>query len=121
GAHRERRVGMGAVGIKRVGYAGLAVAAMAMGAFVILRLLVPAEAVREAVKAEIRAVTGLEPALRGGFAVSLFPTGSVSFDDVSLGDNQTGAPALTAERVVARLRLFPVLACRVEIPHLLLV
>src|SRR5262249_12002600 len=55
------------------------------------------------------------------FAVSLFPTGSVSFDDVSLGDNQTGAPALTAERVVARLRFFPFLAGRVEIADVLLV
>src|SRR5256886_6119479 len=55
----------------------------------------PADAVREAVKAEIRAVTGLDPVLRGGTSVSLFPTGAVSFDDVALGDNRTGAPALT--------------------------
>ena len=37
----------------------------------------PADAVREAVKAEIRAVTGLDPVLRGGASVSLFPTGTV--------------------------------------------
>ncbi len=109
------------VGIKRLGYVGVAVAAIAIGAFVILRFLMPAEVVREAVKAEIRAVTGLEPALRGGVAVSLFPTGSVSFDEVSLADNRTGAPALTADRVVARLRFFPFLAGRVEIADVLLV
>jgi AsmA protein len=81
----------------------------------------PADAVREAVKAEIRAVTGLDPVLRGGTSVSLFPTGKVSFDDVSLGDNRTGAPALTAERVVARLRFFPFLTGRVEIADVSLI
>src|SRR5882724_11889873 len=81
----------------------------------------PADAVREAVKAEIRAVTGLDPVLRGGTSVSLFPTGNVSFDDVSLGDNRTGAPALTAERVVARLRFFPFLVGRIEIADVSLV
>ena len=81
----------------------------------------PADAVREAVKAEIRAVTGLDPVLRGAASVSLFPTGTVSFDDVSLGDNRTGAPALTAERVVARLRFFPFLTGRIEIADVSLV
>src|SRR6266852_5180382 len=92
-----------------------------IGALVILPFLMPADAVREAVKAEIRAVTGLDPVLRGGASVSLFPTGKVSFDDVSLGDNRTGAPALTAEHVVARLRFFPFLAGRIEIADVSLV
>src|SRR4051812_21962989 len=81
----------------------------------------PADAVRDAVKAEIRAVTGLDPVLRGGASVSLFPTGTVSFDDVSLEDNRTGAPALTAEHVVARLRFFPFLTGRIEIADVSLV
>jgi AsmA protein len=110
-----------AVGIKRLGFAVLALAIAGIGALVILPFLVPAEAVREAVKAEIRAVTGLDPVLRGGASVSLFPTGTVSFDDVSLGDNRTGAPALTAQRVVARLRFFPFLAGRIEIADVSLV
>ena len=41
---------------------------------------------REAAKAEIRNVTGLDLALRGDVAVSLFPTGSISFADVALGE-----------------------------------
>src|SRR3982074_1071124 len=97
---RERRVVTAAVGIKRLGLAVLALAVIGVGALVILPFLMPADAVREAVQAEIRAVTGLDPVLRGGASVSLFPTGTVSFDDVSLGDSRTGAPALTAERVV---------------------
>ena len=110
-----------AVGIKRLGFVVLALAAVGIGALVILPFLMPADAVREAVKAEIRAVTGLDPVLRGGASVSLFPTGTVSFDDVSLGDNRTGAPALTAEHVVARLRFFPFLTGRIEIADVSLV
>jgi AsmA protein len=110
-----------AVGIKRIGFVVVALAAVGIGALVILPFLMPADAVREAVKAEIRAVTGLDPVLRGGTSVSLFPTGAVSFDDVMLGDNRTGAPALTAEHVVARLRFFPFLAGRIEIADVSLV
>src|SRR5262245_66564778 len=62
---------------------------------------------------EIREVTGLEPVLRGKASVSLFPTGSVNFADVMLGN--ANRPALTAERLTARLRFFPMLIGRVEI------
>jgi AsmA protein len=110
-----------AVGIKRLGFIIVALAAVGIGALVILPFLMPADAVREAVKAEIRAVTGLDPVLRGGTSVSLFPTGAVSFDDVTLGDNRTGAPALTAEHVIARLRFFPFLAGRIEIADVSLI
>ena len=110
-----------AVGIKRLGFAVLGLAIVGIGVLVILPFLMPADAVRDAVKAEIRAVTGLDPVLRGGASVSLFPTGTVSFDDVSLGDNRTGAPALTAEQVVARLRFFPFLTGRIEIADVSLV
>jgi AsmA protein len=110
-----------AVGIKRLALIVAALAVLAIGGLLILPFLMQAEAVREAVKAQIRAVTGLDPVLRGGASVSLFPTGTVSFDDVSLGDNRTGAPALTAEHVVARLRFFPFLTGRIEIADVSLV
>ena len=111
---------MAAVGIKRLGFAAAAVAALAIVALVILPWLLPAEAVRKAVQAEIRALTGLDPVLRGEALVSLFPASAVSFDDVMLGAN-TGAPALTAEHVVARLRFFPLLIGRIEIADVSLV
>jgi AsmA protein len=79
------------------------------------------DSVRAAVKDQIRAVTGLEPVLRGGASVALFPTGTVRLDDVSLEDNRTGAPALTAEHVFARLRFFPLLTGRIEIADVSLV
>jgi len=109
-----------AVGIKRLGFAAAVVAAAAVAALGILPWLLPAEAVRKAVQAEIRAVTGLDPVLRGEASVSLFPAGAVSFDDVMLGAN-TGAPALTAEHVVARLRFFPLLIGRIEIADVSLI
>jgi len=109
------------VGTKRLGLAVAALILAATCAFVIVALLMPADSVRDAVKAEIRAVTGLEPVVRGGVSVSLFPSGRVSLEDVALGDNRTGATALTAEHVLARLRFFPLLIGRIEIADILLV
>jgi len=75
--------------------------------------LISRDAVRAQAIDEIRAVTGLSPTLRGDTTVSLFPRGSVSFGDVILGD--AAQPALTAERLTARLRFFPLLLGHVEI------
>ena len=84
-------------------------------------MLVPAEQVRDAVKAEIRAVTGLDPVLRGDMSVSLFPSGSVSFSDVALGDDKDGEPPLAAEQLTARLRFLPLLIGRIEVADVALV
>jgi AsmA protein len=109
------------VGIKRLAVGVIGVLLVGLGIAVIFPFLMPAETVREAVKAEIRAVTGFDPVLRGDASVSLFPTGRVSFDDVTLDDKQTGAAALSAEHVVARLRFFPLLIGRVAIADISLV
>jgi AsmA protein len=108
-------------GIKRLAIGIVAFVAAGLCALLVLSALMPADTVREAVKAEIRAVTGLDPVLRGQVSVSLFPTGTVSFDDVSLGDNRTGAAALTAAQLVARLRFIPFLTGRIEIADISLV
>ena len=102
-----------AIGFKRLGFALLAVFAVGAGVLVAASYLISADAVRHQVLSEIRAVTGLNPILRGQATVSLFPTGSVSFADVVLGDAKQ--PALAAERLTARLRFFPLLMGRVEI------
>ena len=107
------------IGFKRLGIALLAVIAVGTGVLVAAGYLISADAVRRQVLSEIRAVTGLNPILRGAATVSLFPTGSVSFADVVLGDAQR--PALTAERLTARLRFFPLLIGRVEISDVALV
>lgn len=102
-----------ATGFKRLGFALLAVIAACAGVLVTAGYFISADAVRRQVLDEISAVTGLNPILRGKATVSLFPSGSVSFDDVVLGD--AAHPALTAERLTARLRFFPLLTGRVEI------
>jgi len=102
-----------ASGFKRLGFATVAIAAVAVGALAVLSALIPREAVRDAVKAEIRAVTGLDLAMGGETTVALFPSSDVSFHNVRLGD--TGMPALFAGRLTARLRLIPLLLGRVEI------
>ena len=102
-----------ASGFKRLGFV-LLIAVGAVGAILMAAgYLISAETVRQQTLREIRATTGLEPILRGPASVALFPNGRVSFDDVVLGDPQH--PALTAERLTARLRFFPLLIGRVEI------
>jgi AsmA protein len=102
-----------AIGFKRLGFALLAAVAVGSGVVTAAGYLISAESVQRQVLSELRSVTGLVPTLRGNAMVALFPTGSVSFADVSLGDAQR--PALTAERMTARLRFFPLLFGRVEI------
>jgi len=107
--------------VRRLGFAVLALVLAGVCAALILPFLISADAVREAVQGEIRSITGLDPVVRGKTAVSLFPTGSVTFEDISLDDNRTGAAALTAERALARLKFFPLLAGRIEISDISLV
>lgn len=103
-----------ATGVKRLGIAIVAAFLAGAGALGIASFLISADSARDAVAAEIRAVTGFEPTLRGPVAVSLFPTGTVEFNDVGLGEAKGGS-VLTAERLVARLRTLPLLAGRIEI------
>jgi AsmA protein len=110
-----------ATGIKRVGFAVASLLAAGLSLLLILSLVISAETVREAVKTQIRAVTGLDPVLRGDVAVSLFPSGSVRFDEVSLGDSLTGVPALSVEQLRVRLRFLPFLIGRIEIADVTLV
>jgi len=100
-------------GLKRLGLALLAAVAVGIVVYGAASYLISADAVRRQVLSEIQAVTGLNPTLSGPASVSLFPSGSVSFADVTLGDAKR--PALTAERLTARLRLIPLLTGRVEI------
>ncbi len=106
-----------ATGFKRL---GITIAAVMLGALIVLgavALLIPADTVRDAVKAEIRNVTGLDLALRGDVSVSLFPTGSISFANVALGEHDE----LTADRLTARLRFFPLFMGRIQIADVALV
>ncbi|MBX6425350.1 MAG: AsmA family protein [Variibacter sp.] len=108
-------------GLKRLAFGLVAVVAAALGAFAAMPFLVQADAVRESVQAEIRYATGVDPILRGDMSVSLFPAGSASFDDVVLSDEAGGPPVLAAERLIAQLRLLPLLLGRIEVSEITLI
>jgi AsmA protein len=108
-----------ATGFKRLGIAIAVIVLASFAALGAVSALIPVETVREAAKAEIRNVTGLDLVLRGDVAVSLFPTGSIRFADVALGDDTK--PLLVADQLTARLRLFPLFAGRIEISDVSLV
>ena len=118
-------------GLKRLGFGLAAVVAAGVGAIVAVPYLVRADAVREAVKSEIRFVTGLEPVSLGEVSIATFPSGSASFSNVVLGGDATnvsaangkppGQPPLAAERLVAQLRFLPLLFGRVEVAEVTLI
>jgi AsmA protein len=108
-----------ATGLKRTGIALAAGAVACLAAIGAAAIFIPIDTVRESAKADIRNVTGLDLVLRGQVNVSLFPTGMVSFANVSLGEDAN--PVLTADRLTARLRFLPLLIGRVEIADVALV
>ena len=101
-----------ATGLKRLGLALAAIILAGCGIITAASFLVSVDAAREKAKAEIRAATGLDPLFRGQSTVSLFPFGAVTFDDVTLGDGRQAA--LTAQRLTASLRFFPLLLGQVN-------
>jgi AsmA protein len=110
-----------ATGFKRLAIAVGAVVAAVVISLVALSFLIPATTVRDAVAKEIHAVTGLDPVMRGEMSVSLFPSGTVTFRNVVLGEDHHGDPGLVADELTARLRYFPLLAGRIEIAGVTLV
>jgi AsmA protein len=110
-----------ASGLKRL---AIAVAGLVAAAFVVLialSFLIPATSVRDSVRAEIKAVTGLDPVLGDDISLSLFPSGAVSFRNVLLGNDLNGEPALAADELTVRLRYFPLLAGHIEIADVALI
>jgi AsmA protein len=107
--------------LKRLAIAAAAMVAVAFVTLIALSFFMPAAVVRDAVAKQIQAVTGLDPILRGDVSVSLFPSGTVTFRNVLLGDDRTGEPAVVTDELTARLRYFPLLAGRIEIADVTLV
>jgi AsmA protein len=82
--------------------------------------LINRDALRQAVEAQIRAVTGLELVVKGPIEVSVFPGSYVSFHDVGLKGSAASDPALRVDVLTANLRLPPLLLQRFEIADLML-
>jgi AsmA protein len=110
-----------ATGVKRLAIVVAATAAAVVIAVVTLSFVIPSSAVRDAVAREIHNVTGLDPVLHGDVAVSLFPSGRVTFHNVLLDGDRNGEPELIADELTAHLRYFPLLSGRIEISDVTLV
>jgi len=108
-----------ATGLKRLGIPVAAIVLACFAALAAVSLFMPFDTVRDAAKAEIRNVTGLDVVLRGDVDVSLFPTGSITFDNVTLGEDAN--PVLAADQLIARLRFIPLLTGRIEISDIALI
>jgi AsmA protein len=78
------------------------------------------DALRAAVEAQIRAVTGLDLVIKGNIDVSVFPGSYVAFHDVGLKGNAAADPALSVDVLTANLRLLPLLLQRFEISDVMM-
>jgi AsmA protein len=109
-----------AQGMKRLGTPIAALLGLVLVGLVASSWLINRDALRQAVEAQIRAVTGLELVVKGPIDVSVFPGSYVSFHDVGLKGSAATDPALRVDVLTANLRLPPLLLQRFEISDLMM-
>src|ERR1044071_899696 len=94
-------------GMKRLGMPIAALFCVAVLALIGISWFLNRDALRQAVEAQIRAVTGLDLVVSGAIDVSVFPGSYVSFHNVGLKGGGTADPALQVHGLTANLRLLP--------------
>ncbi|MGA2286855.1 AsmA family protein [Bradyrhizobium sp.] len=109
-----------AQGMKRLGTPIAAFLGVVLVGLIATSWLLNRDALRQAVEAQIRAVTGLDLVVKGNIDVSVFPGSYVSFHDVGLKGGGTLAPALNVDVLTANLRLLPLLLQRFEIADVMM-
>jgi AsmA protein len=109
-----------AQGMKRLGTLIAALLGLALISLILTSWLINREALRQAVEAQIRSVTGLDLVVKGNIDVSVFPGSYVSFHDVGLKGGDTADPALSVDVLTANLRLLPLLMQRFEIADVMM-
>jgi AsmA protein len=109
-----------AQGMKRLGMPVAALLGLALIGLIGTSWFLNRDALREAVEAQIRAVTGLDLMITGAIDVSVFPGSYVSFHDVGLKGGGTTDPALQVDVLTANLRLLPLLLRRFEIADVMM-
>ena len=109
-----------AQGMKRLGVPIAALLGVALLGLIVTPWFINRDALREAVEAQIRAVTGLDLVVKGPIDVSVFPGSYVSFHDVGLKGGGTADPALAVDVLTANLRLLPLLLQRFEIADVMM-
>src|SRR6201991_4422139 len=108
-----------AQGMKRLGTPIAALLGVMLVGLIASSWLINRDALREAVEAQIHAVTGLDLTVKGPIDVSVFPGSCVSFHDVGLRGG-TDEPALRVDVLTANLRLLPLLLQRFEIADVMM-
>jgi AsmA protein len=109
-----------AQGMKRLGTLMAALLGVALVGLIATSWLINRDALRAAVEAQIRAVTGLDLVVNGTIDVSVFPGSYVSFHDVGLKGGAAADPALSVDVLTANLRLLPLLLHRFEIADVMM-
>lgn len=109
-----------AQGMKRLGMPVAAFFGVALIGLIGTSWFINRDALRQAVEAQIRAVTGLDLVVNGRIEVSVFPGSYVSFHDVGLKGGATADPALAVDVLTANLRLLPLLLRRFEISDVMM-
>src|SRR5438270_1785536 len=109
-----------AQGMKRLGIPIAALLGLAVIGLIGTSWLLNRDALRQAVEAQIRAVTGLDLVITGAIDVSVFPGSYVSFHDVGLKGGGTIDPALQVDVLTANLRLLPLLLRRFEMADVMM-
>jgi AsmA protein len=109
-----------AQGIKRLGMPIAAFLGVTLIGLVATSWLLNRDALRQAVEAQIRAVTGLDLVVAGSTEISVFPASYISFHDVGLKGGGTSDPALAVDVLTANLRLVPLLLQRFQISDVMM-
>src|SRR3954469_5481147 len=109
-----------AQGMKRLGMPIAAFLGLALIGLIGTSWFLNRDALRQAVEAQIRGVTGLDLVITGAIDVSVFPGSYVSFHDVGLKGGGTVDPALQVDVLTANLRLLPLLLRRFEIADVMM-
>src|SRR5258707_2488836 len=109
-----------AQGMKRLGMPIAAFLGVALSGLIATSWFINRDALRGAVEAQIRTVTGLDLVVKGTIDISVFPGSYVSFHDVGLKGGATADPALSVDVLTANLRLLPLLLQRFEIADVMM-
>src|SRR5260370_1167085 len=109
-----------AQGMKRLGTPIAALLGVALIGLIATSWLINRDSLRQAVEAQIRAVTGLDLVVNGNIEVSVFPGSYVSFHDVGLKGGAAADPALSGDVMTATLRLLRLLLQRFEIADVMM-
>src|SRR5260370_3622031 len=101
-------------GMKRLGMPIAAFLGLALIGLIATSWFINRAALRAAVEAQIRTVTGLDLVVNGNIEVSAFPASSVSLHHPGLKGGATPDPALAVDVRPGHLRFPPLLRHRLE-------